>query len=374
MMSLVATPVVAARVTAPKKAARKMTVKASMASDGAKSAAIAGAVSLTMVAQPAVAAIEYAFPVPAAQEIAMVADAGDDAAKKAKAKALALSLQNDLVAQDAKEGKIVTYGVNPTKTKNLAFAPSASISGPSFSLPKLGGGEKKAPNVKGEQAAPAPKSEVSSRARLIASPHPRVVIARHPGDEGIKRRTFGILFSITNTEHNPTIHTVRTLSLTSSIIRSSWNNKQLQLHQLYKYIENIEKKNEKKNVMAFFYVFFSFPLQHRILISRLIVSIIPSSRLSSKTTTTICYSRVATPRSVSPWSFSSPPSSPSGSSPSRLWLALCPRLPRAKTSSPRIPCPSKRVTSQMAGAGGWVFMADGEWMSLLEEEEEEESR
>lgn len=154
MMSLVATPVVAARVTAPKKAARKMTVKAAMTQDNAKSAAIAGAVSLTMVAQPALAAMEAVYPVPAAQEIAMVADAGEDAAKKAKAKALALSLENKLVEKDIAEGKKVQYGVNPAKTKNLAAAPSAS--GPSFSLPKLGGGEKKAAAPKEKGAAPAP--------------------------------------------------------------------------------------------------------------------------------------------------------------------------------------------------------------------------
>lgn len=162
-MSLVATPVVAARVTAPKKAVRNtMTVKAS-AVNAPKSAAIAGAVSLTLVAQPALAAVEAVYPVPAAQEIAMVADAGDDAAKKAKAKALALSLESDLVAKDAKEGKKVNYGTAPTKTKSLA-APSAPGGG--FSLPKLGGGEKKAPAAKGEKAAPAPKSEGNGKLGL----------------------------------------------------------------------------------------------------------------------------------------------------------------------------------------------------------------
>lgn len=303
MMSLVATPVVAARVTAPKKAARKMTVKASMASDGAKSAAIAGAVSLTMMAQPAVAAIEYAFPAPAAQEIAMVADAGEDAAKKARAKALALSLQSDLVAKDAQEGKIVTYGVSPTKTKNLASpsAPSASISAPSFSLPKLGGGEKAAPTA---QAAPAAKSEVSSRARLNASPHPRVVIARHPRDEGSTLRTFGILFF----DHKRKTENQGTPSLTSSF--DLHGIKELQLHQL---CEQLEKKKKKTWICV------SFPSRHRCLLSRLIVSIIiiTSSRLSFKTMTAIRHNRVSTPRSASPWSSSSPPSWPLGSSPSR---------------------------------------------------------
>ena len=104
----------------------------------------------------------------------MVADAGDDAAKKARAKALALSLEADLVAKDATEGKKVNYGTTPTKTKNLA-APSAPKSdGGGFSLPKLGGGEKKAPAAKGEKAAPAPKTEVSSFLLMIAHPPPNL--------------------------------------------------------------------------------------------------------------------------------------------------------------------------------------------------------
>lgn len=159
MMSLVATPVVTARVTAPKAAARKttMTVKAASHVNSGKSAAIAGAVSLTLCAQPALAAMELAYPVPAAQEIAMVADAGEDAAKKAKAKALALSLQSALVEQDAKEGKIVTAGnasaSNPANAKVKQLA-APSLGG--FSLPGGGGGSKAAPAAKAPKEAKAP--------------------------------------------------------------------------------------------------------------------------------------------------------------------------------------------------------------------------
>ena len=54
MMSLVATPIVAARVAAPKKVRTQTVAKASSA-DQAKSSAVAGALALTMLAQPALA-------------------------------------------------------------------------------------------------------------------------------------------------------------------------------------------------------------------------------------------------------------------------------------------------------------------------------
>lgn len=158
MMSLVATPVAAARVAAPKKAApKRVTVKASASSS--TSAAVAGAVSLTLVAQPALAAVEQAFPVAAPQEIAVLADVGDDAAKKAKAQALAASLQSDLVAAESARGKQISANKAPPKVKSLSSAAAVSAPSISFSLPKF---EKKAPAEKGAKAAPAPKSsEVS---------------------------------------------------------------------------------------------------------------------------------------------------------------------------------------------------------------------
>ena len=71
MMSLVANPVVTARVTAPRRAARKMTVSASAASTSARSTAVAGAVALVISAQPALAAADMAgvFDVPAPNQV-----------------------------------------------------------------------------------------------------------------------------------------------------------------------------------------------------------------------------------------------------------------------------------------------------------------
>jgi len=163
MMSLVASPVVVARAAAPKRTARKPTAaiaqaSVSVSSAGAKKIAFVGAVSLAMSASPALAAMELAFPAPQAQEIAMVADADDEkkAARKAAAAALAASLQKDFVAKVASEGKVVTSGTKPEKTKNLSFT-GPSLSAPSFSNPF--GGEKKAADSPAAPAAPVAAKE-----------------------------------------------------------------------------------------------------------------------------------------------------------------------------------------------------------------------
>ena len=105
MMSLVATPIVAARVAAPKKVRTQTVAKASSA-DQAKSSAVAGALALTMLAQPALAM----------NELGQIAD------KQADAKALAAAQFAEL--QVKKKAPAAA-----PKTKNLA----AGL--PSFSLP-----------------------------------------------------------------------------------------------------------------------------------------------------------------------------------------------------------------------------------------------
>jgi len=174
MMSLVASPVVVARAAAPKRTARKPTAaiaqaSVSVSSAGAKKIAFVGAVSLAMSASPALAAMELAFPAPQAQEIAMVADADDEkkAARKAAAAALAASLQKDFVAKVASEGKVVTSGTKPEKTKNLSFT-GPSLSAPSFSNPF--GGEKKAADSPAAPAAPVAAKEVSHSVRSARRP------------------------------------------------------------------------------------------------------------------------------------------------------------------------------------------------------------
>ena len=130
MMSLVATPVVAARVAAPKKVRTQTVAKASSA-DQAKSSAVAGALALTMLAQPALAM----------NELGQIAD------KQADAKALAAAQFAEL--QVKKKAPAAA-----PKTKNLA-AGLPSLSLPSFSAPSVGGGSKAAPAVKAAKAAPA---------------------------------------------------------------------------------------------------------------------------------------------------------------------------------------------------------------------------
>jgi len=135
MMSLVATPVVAARVAAPKKVRTQTVAKASSA-DQAKSSAVAGALALTMLAQPALAM----------NELGQIADKQSDA--KALAAAQFAELQVKKKAPTA-----------APKTKNLAAGlPSFSL--PSISAPSVGGGSKSAPAVKAAKAAPAEKIEV----------------------------------------------------------------------------------------------------------------------------------------------------------------------------------------------------------------------
>jgi hypothetical protein len=154
MMSLVSTPVVAARVTAKKHAVRKTTIASASKPESSSVAqkAVAATIALSFVAQPAFA---------------------DDASKKEAAAALAAQMAGDL---QAKKG--VVMDTAPKKVKQLAAptsfpslsgpkissgAPKAkkeksagpSFSLPSFSLPSLpGGGEKKAAAPK---AAAAPK-------------------------------------------------------------------------------------------------------------------------------------------------------------------------------------------------------------------------
>ena len=135
MMSLVATPIVAARVAAPKKVRTQTVAKASSA-DQAKSSAVAGALALTMLAQPALAM----------NELGQIAD------KQADAKALAAAQFAELQVKK----KAPTAA---PKTKNLAAGlPSFSL--PSISAPSVGGGSKSAPAVKAAKAAPAEKIEV----------------------------------------------------------------------------------------------------------------------------------------------------------------------------------------------------------------------
>ena len=154
MMSLVSTPVVAARVTAKKHAVRKTTIASASKPESSSVAqkAVAATIALSFVAQPAFA---------------------DDASKKEADAALAAQMAGDL---QAKKG--VVMDSSPKKVKQLAAptsfpsfsgpkissgAPKAakaksagpSFSLPSFSLPSLpGGGEKKAAAPK---AATAPK-------------------------------------------------------------------------------------------------------------------------------------------------------------------------------------------------------------------------
>jgi hypothetical protein len=130
MMSLVSTPVVVARAAAPKKVQRKIQAKAS--AEGASKTAVAGALALTLLAQPALAQV---------QEISVIAD-GD---KKAAAAALAASMGADLEAK-----KNVSMAKNPAKTKNLA------IGLPSFSAPKIS-----LPSGGGAPAAKAPKEKAA---------------------------------------------------------------------------------------------------------------------------------------------------------------------------------------------------------------------
>ena len=130
MMSLVSTPVVVARAAAPKKVQRKIQAKAS--AEGASKTAVAGALALTLLAQPALAQV---------QEISVIAD-GD---KKAAAAALAASMGAELEAK-----KNVSMAKNPAKTKNLAIG-LPSFSAPKISLPSGGAPAAKAPK---EKAAP----------------------------------------------------------------------------------------------------------------------------------------------------------------------------------------------------------------------------
>ena len=109
MMSLVSTPVTLARVTAPKKARTQTVAKASVA-DAAKSSAVAGALALTIMAQPALAMTE----------IGQIADKASDA------KAIAAAEYAELLNKKAAGG-----------------LPSLSL--PSFSAPSVGGGSKAAP-------------------------------------------------------------------------------------------------------------------------------------------------------------------------------------------------------------------------------------
>ena len=143
MMSLVSTPIVAARVAAPKKAVRKTVTAKASASETAKSQAVAGALALTMLAQPAFAM----------SELGQIAD-GD---KSAAAKSLAEAEFAELLAKKKAPAPV-------KKTKNLAVG-LPSFSAPSFSAPSLpsGGASKSAPKAKAAPKAPVEKIEVRSR-------------------------------------------------------------------------------------------------------------------------------------------------------------------------------------------------------------------
>ena len=169
MMSLVATPIVAARVAAPKKVRTQTVAKASSA-DQAKSSAVAGALALTMLAQPALAM----------NELGQIAD------KQADAKALAAAEFAEL--QVKKKAPAAA-----PKTKNLA-AGLPSLSLPSISAPSVGGGSKSAPAVKAAKAAPAEKIEVRrvpplslSRARTRSRARARRARSAPQRDDDVER-------------------------------------------------------------------------------------------------------------------------------------------------------------------------------------------
>ena len=169
MMSLVATPIVAARVAAPKKVRTQTVAKASSA-DQAKSSAVAGALALTMLAQPALAM----------NELGQIADKSSDA--KALAAAQFAELQTKKKAPTPEK-----------KTKNLAVGlPSLSL--PSISAPSVGGGSKSAPAVKAAKAAPAEKIEVCrvpplslSRARTRSRARARRARSAPHRDDDVER-------------------------------------------------------------------------------------------------------------------------------------------------------------------------------------------
>lgn len=155
MMSLVSTPVVVARAAAPKKVARKIQAKAS--AEGASKSAVAGALALTLLAEPALAQV---------QEISVIADAD----KKAAAAALAASLGADLEAK-----KNVSMAKAPAKTKNLAIG-LPSFSAPKISLPSGGGAPaaKKAPK---EKASPSEATSPALGAAMLVLFSPLAVVA-----------------------------------------------------------------------------------------------------------------------------------------------------------------------------------------------------
>ena len=165
MMSLVATPIVAARVAAPKKVRTQTVAKASSA-DQAKSSAVAGALALTMLAQPALAM----------NELGQIADKQSDAKALAAAEFAELQVKKKAPAA-------------APKTKNLA-AGLPSLSLPSISAPSVGGGSKSAPAVKAAKAAPAEKIEVCrvpplslSRARTRSRARAARALGPHRDDD-----------------------------------------------------------------------------------------------------------------------------------------------------------------------------------------------
>ena len=169
MMSLVATPIVAARVAAPKKVRTQTVAKASSA-DQAKSSAVAGALALTMLAQPALAM----------NELGQIADKQSDAKALAAAEFAELQVKKKAPAA-------------APKTKNLA-AGLPSLSLPSISAPSVGGGSKSAPAVKAAKAAPAEKIEVRrvpplslSRARTRSRARARRARSAPHRDDDVER-------------------------------------------------------------------------------------------------------------------------------------------------------------------------------------------
>ena len=115
MMSLVSTPIVAARVAAPKKAVRKTVTAKASASETAKFQAVAGALALTMLAQPAFAM----------SELGQIAD-GD---KSAAAKSLAEAEFAELLAKKKAPA--------PVKQDQEPRGRLPLLSAPSFSAPSL---------------------------------------------------------------------------------------------------------------------------------------------------------------------------------------------------------------------------------------------
>ena len=120
-MSLVSTPVVVARAAAPKKVQRKIQAKAS--AEGASKTAVAGALALTLLAQPALAQV---------QEISVIAD-GDKKAAAAFPALVATSPTGSSATRDRPPGPSLKKARTASTASPLG---SLSAAGPSSIPPR----------------------------------------------------------------------------------------------------------------------------------------------------------------------------------------------------------------------------------------------